>query len=189
MKEIEILVRVNDNIDKVKDILKQYKRVGLKHTIDEYYYDPKRKNLKPDKDNQLSHCLRLRSKNKDYYITYKDDVFKDGKWLYSNEYETKVESIKVLKQIFKKLGLKKFITINNKKEIYLTDKYEIALEDVKDLGLFLEVEYSTNEDVSVEKVKEEIQKFIDNLGINVSEELTMGKPELYMRTHNINIGE
>lgn len=185
MKEIEILVEVYDDIDRVKNILKKYKYVGLKHTIDEYYYDPKRDDLKPDSNNQLSHCLRLRSKNNDYYITYKDDVFDDGKWLYSNEYETKVESIDVLKQVFDKLGLKKFIEIDNNKEIYLTDKYEIALESVTDLGLFLEVEYSTNDDVSVVDIKREIQEFINELGINVSLELTMGKPEMYMRKHNI----
>ncbi len=187
MKEIEILVEVYEDISKVKNILKKYKYVGLKHTVDEYYYDPKRKTLKPDNNNQLSHCLRLRRKNRDYYITYKDDVFKDGKWFYSNEYETKVESIKMVRTIFKKLGLKKFITIDNKKDIYLTDKYEIALENVKDLGLFLEVEYSTNDDVSVADIKNEIQKFIDELNINVSKELTMGKPEMYMRVHNISI--
>ena len=87
MKEIEILVEVYDDIDTVKKKLKQFEYVGLKHTIDEYYYDPKRDTLKPDKDNQLSHCLRLRSKNSDYYITYKDDVFENGIWQYSNEYE------------------------------------------------------------------------------------------------------
>ena len=181
------MVSVYDNIDKVRDVLKKYEKVGLKHTIDEYYYDPKRRDLKPDKNNQLSHCLRLRSKNKDYSITYKDDIFKNGKWLYSNEYETKIESIRILRQIFKKLGLKKFIKIDNKKEIYLTDKYEIALEDVKDLGIFMEVEYCTSEDVNVETIKKEIQDFINSLNIKVSEELTMGKPEMYLRAHNIKI--
>ena len=68
--------------------------------------------------------------------------------------------------------------IDNNKEIYKTDKYEIALEDVKDLGIFLEVEYCTDDDVDVSKIKEEIQEFIDKLEINVSEELNMGKPEM-----------
>ena len=187
MKEIEILVEVYDDIDTVKKKLKQFEYVGLKHTIDEYYYDPKRDTLKPDKDNQLSHCLRLRSKNNDYYITYKDDVFENGIWQYSNEYETKVESMDMLKEIFDRLELKKFIEIDNKKEIYKTEKYEIALEDVKDLGLFLEVEYCTNDDVDIKEVKKEIQSFIDDLEINVSKELNMGKPEMYMRNHNIKI--
>ena len=187
MKEIEILVEVYDDIDTVKKKLKQFEYVGLKHTIDEYYYDPKRDTLKPDKDNQLSHCLRLRSKNNDYYITYKDDVFENGIWQYSNEYETKVESMDMLKEIFDRLELKKFIEIDNKKEIYKTEKYEIALEDVKDLGLFLEVEYCTNDDVDIKEVKKEIQSFIDDLEINVSKELNIGKPEMYMRNHNIKI--
>ena len=187
MKEIEILVEVYDKYEKVKKSLKKFEYMGLKHTVDEYYYDPKRKDLKPDENNQLSQCLRLRSKNNDYYITYKDDVFKNGKWLYSNEYETKVESIEILREVFKKLGLKKFIEIDNQKEIYKTNKYEIALENVKGLGIFLEVEYCTNDDVDINNVKKEIQAFIDELNINVSEELNMGKPEMYLRKNNISI--
>ena len=187
MKEIEILVEVYDDIEKVKNSLKEYEYIGLKHTVDEYYYDPKRDELKPDDNNQLSHCLRLRRKNNDYSITYKDDVFKNGEWLYSNEYETKVESIDILKEIFNRLGLKKFIEIDNEKEIYKTSKYEIAIEKVKDLGTFMEVEYCTNDDVDVDNIKSEIQDFINLLGIKVSGELHMGKPEMYMRKNNIEI--
>ena len=185
MKEIEILVEVKDDIDTVKNKLKDFEYVGLNHTIDEYYYDPLRDDLKPDNNNQLANCLRLRAKNDNYYVTYKNDVFEGEKWLYSNEYETKIESIEMMKEVFERLGLKKFLEIDNNKEIYKTYKYEIALEDVKDLGIFLEVEYSTDEDVDVSKIKEEIQEFIDKLEINVSEELNMGKPEMYMHKHNI----
>ncbi len=187
MKEIEILVEVYDDIEKVKECLKQFKYVGLKHTIDEYYYDPKRDELKPDKDNQLSHCLRLRNKNDEYSITYKDDIFDNGKWLYSNEYETRVESIDMLKEIFKRLGLEKFIEIDNEKDIYKTDKYEIALENVKGLGIFMEVEYCTNDNVDIVAIKNEIQEFIDSLNINVSKELNIGKPEMYLHKYNIRI--
>lgn len=187
MKEIEVLVEVYDSIENVKKKLEKFNYKGLKNTIDEYYYDPKRETLKPDKDNQLSHCLRVRTKNNEYFITYKDDVFDNGKWLYSNEYETKIESITMIKEIFNKLGLIKFIEIDNKKETYTYKDYEIVIEDVKDLGIFMEVEYCTNEEVDVKNIKKEIQKFINELGLNVSEELNMGKPEMYMKKHNINI--
>ncbi len=187
MKEIEVLVEVYDDILSIKNKFKKFDYKGLKNTIDEYYYDPKRDTLKPDKDNQLSHCLRVRSKNNEYSITYKDDVFDNGKWLYSNEYETKVESVAMIKEIFNKLGLVKFIEINNKKETYIYNNYEIVIEDVKDLGIFMEVEYCTNEDVDVKLIKKEIQNFIDSLELNVSEELNMGKPEMYMKKHNIHI--
>ena len=178
MKEIEILVEVFENIDVIRQKFKDFEYKGNKLTIDEYYYDPMRDDLKPDKDNQLSHCLRLRRKNDDYSITYKDDVFENGKWLYSNEYETRVESIDMIKEIFNRLGLIKFIEINNEKETYVYNDYEIVIEHVKDLGLFLEVEYCTNDDVDVNEIKKEIQDFIDGLNISVSPELNMGKPEI-----------
>ena len=187
MKEIEVLVEVYDDIDKVKEALNKFDYKGKKVTIDEYYYDPLRDTLKPDKDNQLSHCLRLRSKNDEYSITYKDDVFDNGKWVYSNEYESKIESIDMIREIFSKLGLVKFIEINNEKETYIYNDYEIVLENVKDLGVFLEVEYCTNKDVDVKEVKTNIQIFIDELGISVSPELNMGKPEMYMKKHNIKL--
>ncbi len=187
MKEIEVLVELHDEITNIKKKFEKFNYEGLKRVVDEYYYDPKRDALKPDKENQLSHCLRLRSKNDDYSITYKDDVFENGKWLYSNEYETKVESIIMMKKIFDRLGLVKFIEIDNKKEIYTYNDYEIVIEDVKDLGIFMEVEYCTNDNVDVKQVKEEIQNFINGLELNVSEELNMGKPEMYMKKHNIHI--
>ncbi len=185
MKEIEILVEVYDDIKKIKEIFKKFQYVGLKKTVDEYYYDPLRDTLKPDKTGGLNHCLRLRTKNDEYSITYKDDVFDNGKWLYSDEYETKVESITMVKNIFDRLGLVKFMEIDNDKETYIFKDYEIVIENVKDLGLFMEVEYCTNEDVDVKEIKNKIQDFINSLGINVSEELNMGKPEMYMKKHNI----
>ncbi len=186
MKEIEILVEVFDEKAKVKRALKKYNYKGIKKTIDEYYYDPLRSELKPDKNNKIYNCLRVREKDGIYSFTYKDDVYENGIWIYSNEYETIVESKDIVKNIIEKLGLIKFIEINNKKETYVTDKYEIVLEDVKDLGLFLEVE-SVSKDEDVLKVKKEIQEFIDSLNIKVSEELNMGKPEMFLKKHNIKI--
>ena len=186
MKEIEILVEVYSSIDEVKQVLDKFDYKGSKEVIDEYYYDPKRDNLKPDENNKLYECLRLRQKDDDFFITYKDDVFDNGKWLYSNEYETKVESIDITRNILHKLGFIKFIEINNKKSIYEYDKYEITLEEVKDLGLFLEVENCTSDDVDVKEIKKEIQEFINNLNLNVSEELGMGKPELYLKRNKKN---
>ena len=187
MKEIEILVEVYDSIETVKNALKCYKYIGNKKTIDEYYYDPKRKDLKPNKSNKLYKCLRVRNKDNEYTITYKDDIYEKRKWIYSDEYETKIESIDIMKKIFDKLGLVKFIEIDNEKETYITDKYEIVLENVKDLGLFMEVEYCTKKNVDIKMIKKEIQKFIDDLGIHVSKELNMGKPEMYLKKHNIKI--
>ena len=187
MKEIEILVEVYESFDKMIEILEKYDYKGTKKIIDEYYYDPKRDDLKPAENDKIYNCLRLRNNSNKYTLTYKDDVYENDKWLYSNEFETSVESIDTTRKILEKLGLIKFIQIENEKRVYIFDDYEIVLENVKDLGLFMEVEYCTNEDVNIKKIKSEIQKFIDDLNIKVSKELNEGKPEMYLKKHNIKI--
>jgi adenylate cyclase class IV len=49
----------------------------------------------------------------------------------------------------------------------------------------MEVEYCTSDDIDIKTEKNKIQEFINSLGISVSEELNMGKPEMYMKKHNI----
>ena len=185
MKEIEILVEVYSNIEKCKEVLNKYDYKGSKEVIDIYYYDPLRDDLKPNDKNEINKCMRLRKKDDKNYITYKVDKFDDNNiWLYSDEYETEVEDFNKIKEIINLLGLKELLTIHNNKTIYKTDKYEIALEEVKDLGTFLEVEYCTDEDVDVKSIKNEIQEFIDNLNIETSEELHIGKPEMMLNKIN-----
>ena len=71
-------------------------------------------------------------------------------------------------------------------ELFKNCSDSCVIENVKDLGLFLEVEYCTDIDGDV-KMEKKIQEFINSLGINVSEELNIGKPEMYMKKHNIEI--
>lgn len=187
MKEIEILVKLNEDMDKVLKKFEEFNYISKESVIDEYYYDPKRDNLKPNINNQMNECLRLRKKGNKNYITYKDDVYENNIWLYSNEYETEIKDIEVLKEILNRLGLKKLITIKNNKTTYTYNDYEIVLEEVEDLGYFMEVEYLTKEDVDVKEIKKQIQTFIDSLNLKVSKELNIGKPELMLKKKNIKI--
>lgn len=185
-KEVEILVEVFDKKVDVLRKLKFLKFLGNKKTIDIYFFDPKRGDLKPDKDGQLKRCLRLRNKCNEASMTYKVDHFdKKGIWLYSDEYESKVSNFYKTKEIFSKLGFNELIRIENTKSTFINNKYEIVLEDVKNLGIFMEVErHSVNAKEDIVKVKEEIWNWIKKLNINVSLELTMGKPELMLRKKN-----
>lgn len=92
-----------------------------------------------------------------------------------------------MKEIFNRLGLIKFLEIDNQKETYTYNDYEIVIENVKDLGIFLEVEYCTKDDIDIKLEKRKIKDFINTLNLNISEELNMGKPEMYLKKHNIHI--
>lgn len=182
MKEVEILVKLNDKIKDVKSKLKKLNFQGTKKTLDVYFYDPKRPNLKPDKSLALKECFRLRSKDGKNYITHKIDNFdKNGQWTYSDEHETEISDFDSALKIISHLGLKPLVKIDNTKYTYVTEKYEIVLEDVKGLGVFLEVELLSIKDTDdIEKARNKIRDFIKSFSFTF-EELNIGKPELMLK--------
>ena len=51
------------------------------------------------------------------------------------------------------------VTVSNIKHTYLKDNFEIVLEEVNGLGNFIEVEYTSDDERSVEDIKIEIPYF------------------------------
>ncbi|MEA1963269.1 MAG: class IV adenylate cyclase [Patescibacteria group bacterium] len=182
MKEVEILIQLFEAKDEVFNQLKKFTYKGIKKILDIYFYHPNKDALKPNSDNTLNECFRLRNQNGKAYITYKINHFdNNNKWVYADEYEAEVSDFDAIIKIIDCLGFKPLVKIENEKNVFLTKQYEIILEDVKDLGLFLEVEklnVSDNEDII--KIKKEIQNFIYSLGFKFKE-LNIGKPELMLR--------
>ncbi len=185
MKEVEILVKLSNSFDSVKSKLDKLNFQGIKKTLDLYFYDPKRHNLKPDKNFMLKECFRLRSKDDKNYFTYKIDNFDNsGNWTYSDEHETEIADFDSALKIISHLGLEPLVEIDNTKYTYLTDNYEIVLEDVKGLGTFLEVELLTVDDSSdIEALKTIIRDYIKSFGFQFKE-LNIGKPELMLKKKN-----
>lgn len=186
MKEVEILVKVLEPLEAVISKMKAYHFIGKKETVDKYFFDPLRDNLKPDSKLKLHECIRLRKKDNHQFVTYKIDHFdQSGLWVYSDEFECGIESVEIIENILYCLGLKELVTIQNTKYTYCVDDlYEIVVEDVVNLGVFLEVEAKLQEDIKpdeVQNVRHQIQSFIDTLKIKVSPELNIGKPELMLR--------
>ena len=176
-------MKVNDTKDNIINILEQFKFIGKKEVLDIYYYDINKKELTPNKEGNLDQCLRLRKKDKQYFLTYKIDHFNNNIWSYSDEYEVEISDLEIGKKILEKLGLNILVKIENQKHTFLTNKYEIVFEDVKDLGLFLEVErLSVDDNENIADVKKEIRNFIKSLDIKIEEELNAGKPELMLRS-------
>lgn len=167
----------------VLEALRDCKFIGVKKVHDVYFYDPLRKNLQPMQNDRLLECCRLRTKNDHAFLTYKIDHFDAaGLWRYSDEHEVEVSSAESARQIYESLGLKVLVEIENEKHTFENEFYEIVLEDVKQLGLFMEVEVKcTHENTDVEAEKAVARQFVNNLGLHVEEELLAGKPELMLK--------
>lgn len=182
MKEIEILIEVKGVKEGALKALEVFGSHGVKKTLDIYFFDPLRPDLQPDDTGKLMASFRLRSTDKGNTIAYKVDHFNEEVWSHSDEYETSCGDFDTMRILLEKIGLKELVRIDNEKHVFTTEDHEIVLEDVKDLGLYLEVEKRGHvDDANIEEAKQEIRSFIQSLGIELGEEQNAGKPELMLR--------
>lgn len=179
-REIEVLYELKTPAAKALGVLGRFECAGRKETVDTYFFDPKRPDLKPVRG-RLFRCFRLRLKGGRAFLTYKIDKFRGDEWLYSDEHETEVGDHATARAIIRHLGLRELVTVKMTKTIFHTEDYEIALEQVSGLGNFLEVESRRTVPASkADAEKERIRRFAEGLGLNLGKETNAGKPELLL---------
>ena len=60
---------------------------------------------------------------------------------YCDEFETKIGSIEQFRKILSALNFRSIVTVDKLRKIYTYKDYEVAIDSVKDLGDFVEIEY------------------------------------------------
>ena len=180
MKEIEVLVDFDDSKEKALEILSKFEFIEEVELYDTYYEDPLRDNLKPESNLRINELFRVRRIGDKCLITYKKNNFEGKRWVYSDEYETMADDYKTIEKIVSMLGLEEQIVVNNHRRYYKYNDYEITLDCVEDYGCFIEVEKMSDEDVDVNKIKNEIREFINSLGLTNVRELNVGKNQLML---------
>ena len=138
---IEIEIQVN--VEKIKPLIKFLKSNAVfrakKHQIDEYF-SPIHKDFLGVRP--VSEWLRLRNTGKQYSINYKNWHYgKDNKSYYCDELETGIENIDKVRKILSALNFKSIVTVDKLRKTYTYKNYEVAIDSVKTLGDFVEIEY------------------------------------------------
>ena len=168
--EMEIKIKTNELENKrIKNIIKDNsKYLGVENHIAHYYSFKYRKT-----DNEF---LRIRKENNKYIINYKKKH--DN---YVDEYETEINDFDSLSKILNVYGFEETCCIEKTREKYLyKNKYEISFDNVKELGLFIEIEiikHTKNKD-------EEYQDLITllyELNINLNQISNKRYPEYFIK--------
>ena len=135
--ETEIKIKITESeykalnkfMDKNSEILKDNNR-----QLDTYYQPSYRKFLN---GNEINEWLRIGKRGNKTILNYKN--WHDN--MYCDEYEVEIDNSENLDKIFNVLGLEKIAVVDKKRNTFLyLDKYEIALDYVKDLGYYIEIE-------------------------------------------------
>jgi adenylate cyclase class 2 len=162
--EVEIKIRV-DNLREIREKVSELgKLIKSIEQIDDYYI-PCHRDFFANKPHPIE-WLRIRT-NPDRVIFEYDksiNIKEDGDQEYAEEYETNVSNPEELKKILAFLDFKKIVTVEKQREYWVCGNLEIALDDIKGLGYFVEVE-AKGDFGSTAEARRECISFLKELGI------------------------
>lgn len=182
MKEIEITVKVFDSVEKTKDILA---RQGLK-IVDTYstkdIYLSQDINLSQSIESVLNKSVILRQivtpSKVIKKIVHKNKVYDGDTLLYEDKINLKCEDLENAKLLFEALGFKELVIVQYDSFVYQKEGLELSFQNVKDLGLLLEIESDKKKLESEEDVMQEKRRLYNlakSLSLNIGDELNIKK--------------
>lgn len=165
--ETEITVQVNEPIE---DIFEKLKKKGykLEESVvmrDKYFSKFTVKKLLSLKyKTVLANSFLIRSfdgEENSAKIVYKNKVIKGDTVLMEEKISTKIGAPEDAEKVFLMAGLTNWCSLVQHMYIFKNDKMEMAVQDVENLGIF--IEYEEDESVSGLPVNEKLKKMKENL--------------------------
>ncbi len=184
-KEVEIKLPVDQDSflgvkDKIKDIAEFKKTVKQK---DEY--------LTPSHRNFLDvkfpfEWLSIRERGDKAILNYKHFHPENVEtFTHCDEFETEIQDLDKLKGMFSALNFQSLVVVDKERDVYVyKDEFEVALDSVKDLGFFVEIE-ALKDFGSVEETREKLFEFAKSLSLNIDNPDKRGYPYLLMEKNGL----
>ena len=139
------------------------------HQIDTYYDNPEDSFFKDPE--HVNDWIRIRKENGSFVFNYKH-------WLpegaeirtYCEETEYSMKQKDDLHKILKKLNFSgefiPFITVNKFRQSFMYKECEISIDEVQNLGNFIEIEYKGNNN-NIDEIKKLLNKILAEIGAKV----------------------
>jgi len=172
--EVEIKIAI-DNFEEIKAKVSSIgKLIKLIHQIDEYYV-PSHRDFFAQKPHPTE-WLRIRTNPDKIIFEYDKSINKkaNGEQECTEEYETEILNADEFRKILKFLDFKYVVTVDKQREYWDCGDLEIALDKIKDLGDFIEVEAKGSFKNNVD-AKNACVKFLEDIGIKDVESLKINR--------------
>jgi len=182
--EVEIKVKT-DRLDELKIKLSKVGRlVKSIRQIDEYYI-PCQRDFFARKPYPIE-WLRIRTNPDKVIFEYDRSICKraDGLQEYAEEYETEISNPDEFRNILRFLDFKHITTVDKQREYWDCGDFEVALDVVRGLGSFIEIEAKRDFKDAV-TARRGCMKFLEELGMTVREEdlVKSGYPDLLLEAN------
>lgn len=172
--EIELKLPLKNGKD-VINFLNQNGKFKYENYQDDSYYNPAHRDFLENKDN-VSEWLRIRKDGDKALITYKDwQPHETRIKTHAIEYETGIDSYDQVEKIFDALNFRKLIHVKKIRKSWDYSNTEISIDEVEELGSFIEVEYKGSlKDVG--EAREHLFKVLKQIGAETGELEIRGYP-------------
>lgn len=160
--ETEIKIKLSEEeFHEVKRLMQEKAKYQKQSNQKDTYYQPlHRKFLDHDTINEW---LRIGERGNKKIINYKN--WHDN--MYCDEYEVEIDNSETMDKIFHILDLEVIAVVDKTRTTYsYLDKYEIALDEVKELGYFIEIEVKNYTDTPINEY-ENLLKLTKELKLNL----------------------
>ena len=180
MKDVEITCEVYENIEKIQNTLIEK---GFKHvetfTLDDIYMYNKKTQEYFIKDNKITDTLIIRNvDHKDPKIVCKKRNYNaQGTEISTNKTTLKIIEIKQGEELLNALGYERYLRMIDTNHMYENEKCRAFIQEIKDLGTFLEVEAKNTE--NEEEAIADLINYVKELGLNIGTKFDIRKAELY----------
>ena len=179
MREIEIKARVKNKNHVLKLISQENINLSLpikQHDV--VYAVPGVKDNAPG-----SVWLRLRTENDQKTIFTLKKQHRGS--LDSIEHETEVSNRDEMEKIISTLGFTLYSDLTKTRQKAKFNDIEICIDEVQDLGTFIEVEKLTDQDADGLVIEVELWKVLESFGINKSDQVHEGYDVMHRAIHKL----
>ncbi|MFA7198766.1 MAG: class IV adenylate cyclase [Methanoculleus sp.] len=159
MLEVEAKFAVPD-VSRIRARLNQQEvRMTRRQQERDVYYNA------PHRDfGETDEALRVRYDDTGVTATYKGPKIRVGSAKAREEFNLTVASGETLEEILSRLGFRRTATVSKAREFYEMGEVTVTLDDVEDLGTFIEIEILT--EVGTEDAAERIGAVAKGLGVD-----------------------
>jgi adenylate cyclase class 2 len=174
--EIEVKAKVSDLAQIKKKLIELGAEFTNSEQQDDSYFKPKGREM--EDQGPGSFIVRIRKGSAKSFLTLKEMSEETGVW---PEYETAIENPGQAMEILLKMGYSHLFDINKKREKGMLDEIELCLDNVKQLGKYLEIAIEAD---AKEGAKQKIMALFQKIGVN---EIQI-EPKGYARIISENMG-
>lgn len=169
---------------KIKDLSLLEEKLSSLHGVEENFSNKRQVDiyLKHEQDEHRNMILRIRKnyEEKSALLTFKAKSpvgYNDGSW---QDFDTEIKDPEKLERLLTKNGYVYVCLIDKVRQSFEYQDMEINIDNIRDLGVFVEVEKNVESEGQIQGAQEEIKKVLFDLGIEKEDVVEKGYVQLML---------